>query len=153
MMIRSFFTHCPKRNKRNRNGCYIYNFIIFAAVMMKYILLFCMLLGAFFISGLESLSTDMKEQKALCAVGLQQADTQCNFSKADTEQCRTVIYEGGYLPSSRLLRFNTSSVIVKIVKSIKVLLSEGKRIPFPSCIPLTQYSSRYYVYALRHIII
>ena len=137
--------------------------------MAKYILLFCVLLGVFLISGFESVSDGMKEHKEFCAIDLQQTETQCNFSKADTEQCRKIIYGGEYtdraignvvtsisrcnLPSSQLLRFNTSSVIAKIVKSLKVSLLEEKRISFPSCISLTQYSSRYYVYALRHIII
>ena len=137
--------------------------------MMKYVLLFCALLGVFLMSGFESVSGGMKEHKALCTIDLQQAGTQCNFSKADTEQCRKIIYGGEYtdraignvatsisrcnLPSSQLLRFNTSSVIAKIVKSLKVSLPEEKKTSFPSCISLTQYSSRYYIYALRRIII
>ena len=137
--------------------------------MMKYVFLFCALLGVFLMSGFESVSGVMKEHKSLCTIDLQQVETQCNFSKADTEQCRKIIYGGEYadraignvatsisrcnLPSSQLLKFNISSVIAKIVKSLKVSLPEEKRISFSSCISLTQYSSRYYIYALRRIII
>ena len=135
--------------------------------MVKYVLLFCALLGVFLMSGFESVSGGMKEHKALCTIDLQQAETQCNFSKADMEQCRKIIYGGEYtdraignvatsisrcnLPSSQLLRFNTSSVIAKIVKSLKVSLPEEKKTSFPSCISLTQYSSRYYILSLIHI--
>lgn len=137
--------------------------------MTKYVLLFCALLGVFLMSGFGAVADGMKEHKAFCALELQQTETQCNFSKADAEQCRKMIYGGEYtdraignvatsvsrcnLPSSQLLRFNTSSVIAKIIKSLKVSLPEEKRTSFSSCISLTQYSGRYYIYALRRIII
>ena len=122
--------------------------------MAKYILLFCILLGVFLVSGFESVSGDMKEYKELRVTGL---------------QCRKVVYGGEYaskaigniatsvsrsnIPSSQVLRFNALSVVAKIVKSIKVLLPEEKRMSFPYQLSLTHYSSRYYIYALRHIII
>lgn len=56
------------------------------------------------------------------------------------------------IPSSQVLRFNALSVVAKIVKSIKVLLPEKKECLFPYQLSLTHYSSRYYIYALRHII-
>ena len=129
--------------------------------MAKYILLFCILLGVFLVSGFESVSGDMKEYKELRVTGLQQGKTECNISEAGAEQCRKVVYGGEYASkaigniatSSQVLRFNALSVVAKIVKSIKVLLPEEKRMSFPYQLSLTHYSSRYYIYALRHIII
>lgn len=137
--------------------------------MAKYIFLFCILLGVFLVSGFESVSCGAKEYKELRVTDLQQGSAECNISEADVEQCRKVVYCGEYaskaighiatsisrnnVPSSQVLRFNASSVIAKIVKSIKVLLPEEKKYSFPDPHSLTQYSSRYYIYALRHIII
>ena len=137
--------------------------------MAKYILLFCILLGVFLVSGFESVSGDMKEYKELRVTGLQQGKTECNISEAGAEQCRKVVYGGEYaskaigniatsvsrsnIPSSQVLRFNALSVVAKIVKSIKAILPEEKRMSFPYQLSLTHYSSRYYIYALRHIII
>ena len=137
--------------------------------MTKYILLFCILLGVFLVSGFESVSDDVKEYKELRVIDLQQGRTECNISKAGVEQCRKVVYGGEYasraigniaasvsrsnIPSSQVLRFNVLSVVAKIVKSIKVLLPEEKRMSFPYQLSLTHYYSRYYIYALRHIII
>ena len=111
----------------------------------------------------------MKEYEELCVTDLQQGRTECNISEAGAEQCRKVVYGGEYaskaigniatsvsrsnIPSSQVLRFNALSVVAKIVKSIKVLLPEEKRMSFPYQLSLTHYSSRYYIYALRHIII
>ena len=136
--------------------------------MAKYILLFCILLGVFLVSGFESVSGDVKEYEELCVTDLQQGRTG-NISEAGAEQCRKVVYGGEYaskaigniatsvsrsnIPSSQVLRFNALSVVAKIVKSIKVLLPEEKRMSFPYQLSLTHYSSRYYIYALRHIII
>ena len=137
--------------------------------MAKYVLLCCILLGVFLISGFESVSGDVKEYKELRLTELQPGKTECNVSSADAEQCKKVVYGGEYagkaigniatsvsrtnVPSSQLLRFNAFSVVAKIVKSIKVLLPEEKRMSFPYQLSLTHYSSRYYIYALRHIII
>lgn len=49
--------------------------------MVKYVLLFCALLGVFLMSGFESVSGGMKEHKALCTIDLQQAETQCTSLK------------------------------------------------------------------------
>lgn len=117
--------------------------------MAKYILLFCILLGVFLVSGFESVSGDMKEYKELRVTGLQQGKTECNISEAGAEQCRKVVYGGEYASKA----INALSVVAKIVKSIKVLLPEEKRMSFPYQLSLTHYSSRYYIYALRHIII
>lgn len=89
--------------------------------MAKYILLFCILLGVFLVSGFESVSGDMKEYKELRVTGLQQGKTECNISEAGAEQCRKVVYGGEYaskaigniatsvsrsnIPSSQVLRF------------------------------------------------
>ena len=54
--------------------------------MAKYILLFCILLGVFLVSGFESISGDMKEYKELRVTGLQQGKTECNISEAGAEQ-------------------------------------------------------------------
>ena len=64
--------------------------------MAKYILLFCILLGVFLVSGFESVSGDMKEYKELRVTGLQQGKTECNISEAGAEQCRKVVYGGEY---------------------------------------------------------
>ena len=136
--------------------------------MAKYIFLFCILLSVFLVSGFESVSNDMKEYKELRVTELQQSRPECNLSNVNTEQCKKIVYGGEYaskaigniatsvsrnIPSSQVLRFNAFSVVAKIVKSIKVLLPEEKRFYFPYHLSLTQYSSRYYIYALRRIII
>ena len=128
--------------------------------MAKYIFLFCILLGVFLVSGFESVSGDMKEYKELRVTGLQQGKTECNISEAGAEQCRKVVYGGEYASkaigniATSVSRSNIpSSQVLKIVKSIKVLLPEEKRMSFPYQLSLTHYSSRYYIYALRHIII
>ena len=137
--------------------------------MAKYIFLFCILLSVFLVSGFESVSNDMKEYKELRVTELQQSRPECNLSNANTEQCKKIVYGGEYaskaigniatsvsrsnIPSSQVLRFNALSVVAKIIKSIKVLLPEEKRMSFPYQLSLTHYSSRYYIYALRHIII
>ena len=137
--------------------------------MAKYIFLFCILLSVFLVSGFESVSNDMKEYKELRVTELQQSRPECNLSNVNTEQCKKIVFGGEYaskaigniatsvsrsnIPSSQVLRFNAFSVVAKIVKSIKVLLPEEKRFYFPYHLSLTQYSSRYYIYALRRIII
>ena len=133
--------------------------------MAKYIFLFCILLSVFLVSGFESVSNDMKEYKELRVTELQQSRPECNLSNVNTEQCKKIVYGGEYaskaigniatsvsrsnIPSSQVLRFNAFSVVAKIVKSIKVLLPEEKRFYFPYHLSLTQYSSRYYIYALN----
>lgn len=137
--------------------------------MAKYIFLFCILFSVFLVSGFKSVSNDMKEYKELRVTELQQSRPECNLSNANTEQCKKIVYGGEYaskaigniatsvsrsnISSSQVLRFNAFSVVAKIVKSIKVLLPEEKRFYFPYHLSLTQYSSRYYIYALRRIII
>ena len=64
--------------------------------MAKYILLFCILLGVFLVSGFESVSGDVKEYEELCVTDLQQGRTECNISEAGAEQCRKVVYGGEY---------------------------------------------------------
>lgn len=151
MTIRSFCIYYPEKNKRGLqdkrlNDSSLKILFIFAAVMAKYILLFCILLGVFLVSGFESVSGDMKEYKELRVTGLQQGKTECNISEAGAEQCRKVVYGGEYaskaigniatsvsrsnIPSSQVLRFNALSVVAKIVKSIKVLLPEEKECLF-----------------------
>ena len=137
--------------------------------MAKYVFLFCILLSVFLVSGFDSVSNDMKEYKELRVTELQQNRPECNLSNANAEQCKKIVYGGEYaskaigniatsvsrsnIPSSQVLRFNAFSVVAKIVKSIKVLLPEEKKFSFPYHLSLTQYSSRYYIYALRRIII
>lgn len=64
--------------------------------MAKYILLFCILLGVFLVSGFESVSGDVKEYEELCVTDLQQGRTECNISEVGAEQCRKVVYGGEY---------------------------------------------------------
>ena len=75
--------------------------------MMKYVLLFCALLGVFLMSGFDSASDGMKEHKALSTIDLQQTETQCNFSKADTEQCSnfSLTLQPSFLPASPIQHF------------------------------------------------
>ena len=102
--------------------------------MTKYILLFCILLGVFLVSGFESGSDDVKEYKELRVIDLQQGRTECNISKAGVEQCRKVVYGGEYasraigniaasvsrsnIPSSQVLRFNVLSVVASLLHEV-----------------------------------
>ena len=78
--------------------------------MAKYILLFCILLGVFLVSGFESVSGDMKEYKELRVTGLQQGKTECNISEAGAEQCRKVVYGGEYASKAIGNKFNPSKL-------------------------------------------
>ena len=58
------------------------------------------------------------------------------------------------LCSSKILRTHSSaSVIAKLARFLKVLLPEEKQISFSPILYFTQYSSEYYIYQLRRILI
>ena len=58
------------------------------------------------------------------------------------------------LCSSKILRTHFSaSVIAKLARFLKVLLPEEKQISFSPILYFTQYSSEYYIYQLRRILI
>ena len=106
--------------------------------MAKYIFLFCILFSVFLVSGFDSVSNDMKEYKELRVTELQQNRPECNLSNANAEQCKKIVYGGEY----------ASKAIGNITTSVS-----RSNIPSSYHLSLTQYSSRYYIYALRRIII
>ena len=58
------------------------------------------------------------------------------------------------LCSFKILRTHSSaSVIAKLARFLKVLLPEEKQISFSPILYFTQYSSEYYIYQLRRILI
>lgn len=54
---------------------------------------------------------------------------------------------------SKILRNNTTSIIARIVKSLKILLPEEKTTSFSFSINPFNFSYRYYIYTLRRILI
>ena len=138
--------------------------------MVKYI--FYMLLGLFLISKVVSVSGDIEECETLHAI----VDTQHHPEKWHTLSEKFLNhYEAGMqcesydnqtddvsignnfsfrcTSPSKILRNNTASIIARIVKSLKILLPEEKTTSFSFSINPFNFSYRYYIYALRRILI
>lgn len=138
--------------------------------MVKYI--FYMLLGLFLISKVVSVSGDIEECETLHAI----VDTQHHPEKWHTLSEKFLNhYEAGIqcesydnqtddvsignnfsfrcTSPSKILRNNTASIIARIVKSLKILLPEEKTTSFSFSINPFNFSYRYYIYTLRHILI
>lgn len=138
--------------------------------MVKYI--FYMLLGLFLISKVVSVSGDIEECETLHAI----VDTQHHPEKWHTLSEKFLNhYEAGMqcesydnqtddvsignnfsfrcTSPSKILRNNTASIIARIVKSLKILLPEEKTTSFSFSINPFNFSYRYYIYTLRHILI
>lgn len=133
--------------------------------MAKYI--FYILMGLFLLSKLTSAySSDVEEYKRPHTI----TEAKYSLSEADVKQYKKVIYDENYncqadtgnlgysissrcMSPSKNLRSNSSFIIAKIVRTLKVLLLEEKNISFSYSINPSKTSYRYYVYALRHILV
>ncbi len=138
--------------------------------MAKYI--FYILLGLFLISKLTSAGGgEIEEYKVAHTINLQYTpEYLCSKSEADIRQYNKDTGDQNYssrtdagnigISSSfrcaspfKLLRTDASFILSKIVKSIKYLLPEEKTNSFSFSITPNKTSYRYYVYALRHILV
>ncbi len=138
--------------------------------MAKYI--FYILLGLFLIPKLTSAGGgEIEEYKVAHTINLQYTpEYLCSKSETDIQQYnkdtgsqnysnRTDVGNIGISSSFRcaspfkLLRTDASFILSKIVKSIKSLLPEEKTNSFLFSTNTLKTSYRYYVYALRHILV
>lgn len=132
--------------------------------MAKYI--FYIIMGLFLLSKLTSAHDDVEEYKQPHII----TETEYSLIEVDAKQCKKGAYDEnyncqadtgniGYSISSRCtspsknIRFNSSFITAKIVRTLKVLLPEEKNISFSYSINPFKTSYRYYVYTLRHIIV
>lgn len=140
--------------------------------MTKYIYLFYILLGVCLLAGFGSEFGSGQEHDVVRTVDLENsAVALCNISESNNEQEKKEINNESYhfykvgiggvatsfsfrsLCSSKILRTHSSSVIAKLARFLKVLLPEEKQISFSPILYFTQYSSEYYIYQLRRILI
>ena len=135
--------------------------------MTKYIYLFYILLGVCLLAGFGSAFDSGQEHDVVRTVGLENsAVALCNISESNNGQEKSYhFYKVGIggtatsfsfrtLCSSKILRTHSSaSVIAKLARFLKVLLPEEKQISFSPILYFTQYSSEYYIYQLRRILI
>ena len=138
--------------------------------MAKYI--FYILLGLFLISKFTSLGgDDIEEYKVAHTINLQYTpEYLCSKSEADIRHYNKDTANQNYSNQTdvgnigtsssfrcaspfKLLRTDASFILSKIVKSIKYLLPEEKTNSFSFSINPHKTSYRYYVYALRHILV
>lgn len=138
--------------------------------MAKYI--FYILLGLFLISKFASAGDgDREEYKVAHTINLQYTpEYLCSKSEADIRQYNKDTGNQNYsnradvgnigISSSfrcaspfKLLRADASFIVSKALKSIKSLLPEEKTNSFSFSINPLKTSYRYYVYALRHILV
>ena len=120
--------------------------------MTKYIYLFYILLGVCLLAGFGSVFGSGQEHDVVRTVGLENsAVALCNISESNNGQEKKEINNES---SSKILRTHSSaSVIAKLARFLKVLLPEEKQISFSPILYFTQYSSEYYIYQLRRILI
>lgn len=140
--------------------------------MTKYIYLFYILLGVCLLAGFGSEFGSGQEHDVVRTVDLENsAVALCNISESNNGQEKKEINNESYyfykvgiggvatsfsfrtLCSSKILRTHSSSVIAKLARFLKVLLPEEKQISFSPILYFTQYSSEYYIYQLRRILI
>ena len=134
--------------------------------MTKYIYLFYILLGVCLLAGFGSAFGSGQEHDVVRTVDLENsAVALCNISESNNGQEKKEINKVGIggaatsfsfrtLCSSKILRTHSSaSVIAKLARFLKVLLPEEKQISFSPILYFTQYSSEYYIYQLRRILI
>ena len=136
--------------------------------MTKYIYLFYILLGVCLLAGFGSAFGSGQEHDVVRTVDLENsAVALCNISESNNGQEKKEINNESYhfykvgiggaatsLCSSKILRTHSSaSVIAKLARFLKVLLPEEKQISFSPILYFTQYSSEYYIYQLRRILI
>ena len=135
--------------------------------MTKYIYLFYILLGVCLLAGFGSAFGSGQEHDVVRTVDLENsAVALCNISeKKEINNESYHFYKVGIggaatsfsfrtLCSSKILRTHSSaSVIAKLARFLKVLLPEEKQISFSPILYFTQYSSEYYIYQLRRILI
>ena len=134
--------------------------------MTKYIYLFYILLGVCLLAGFGSAFGSGQEHDVVRTVDLENsAVALCNISESNNGQEKKEINNVGIggaatsfsfrtLCSSKILRTHSSaSVIAKLARFLKVLLPEEKQISFSPILYFTQYSSEYYIYQLRRILI
>lgn len=141
--------------------------------MTKYIYLFYILLSVCLLAGFGSVFGSGQEHDVVRTVDLENsAVALCNISESNNGQEKKEInneiyhfYKVGIggaatsfsfrtLCSSKILRTHSSaSVIAKLARFLKVLLPEEKQISFSPILYFTQYSSEYYIYQLRRILI
>jgi len=140
--------------------------------MTKYIYLFYILLSVCLLAGFGSVFGSGQEHDVVRTVGLENSAALCNISESNNGQEKKEINNESYhfykvgiggaatsfsfrtLCSSKILRTHSSaSVIAKLARFLKVLLPEEKQISFSPILYFTQYSSEYYIYQLRRILI
>ena len=130
--------------------------------MTKYIYLFYILLGVCLLAGFGSAFGSGQEHDVVRTVDLESNNGQ---EKKEINNESYHFYKVGIggaatsfsfrtLCSSKILRTHSSaSVIAKLARFLKVLLPEEKQISFSPILYFTQYSSEYYIYQLRRILI
>ena len=130
--------------------------------MTKYIYLFYILLSVCLLAGFGSVFGSGQEHDVVRTVGLENNNGQ---EKKEINNESYHFYKVGIggaatsfsfrtLCSSKILRTHSSaSVIAKLARFLKVLLPEEKQISFSPILYFTQYSSEYYIYQLRRILI
>ena len=128
--------------------------------MAKYI--FCILFGIFLIWGCN-LVPDKELQEFRTEAG---TTTIQSHNKSQSYRSKAVVkqsgkennsfqegkYDGKY-DLSKILRFNVSSVTIRILSSLKYQFPKEKWTGLPYYTNLTKFSYRYYVYTLGRILI
>ena len=130
--------------------------------MTKYIYLFYILLSVCLLAGFGSVFGSGQEHDVVRTVGLENSavalckeinNESYHFYKVGIGGAATS-FSFRTLCSSKILRTHSSaSVIAKLARFLKVLLPEEKQISFSPILYFTQYSSEYYIYQLRRILI
>ena len=132
--------------------------------MTKYIYLFYILLSVCLLAGFGSVFGSGQEHDVVRTVGLENsAVALCNISESNNGQEKKEINNesyhfykvgiGGAATSFSFRTHSSASVIAKLARFLKVLLPEEKQISFSPILYFTQYSSEYYIYQLRRILI